>query len=480
MPTNSRRAFMKQAGTVTASVLCPGGLFSAAALRDAASEPASGLRAWVTAGERHFEEIQIEPWRASLGASPSAIRIDPAQRFQSVLGFGGAFTDASCYLLSQMNAGDQNKLLAELIGPDGLRMSVGRTCIGASDYSRNVYSFDDTKEPDPELRQFSIAHDEAYILPTLRAAQQMNPEMFLFSTPWSPPGWMKAGGSMLGGSMRNKYFSSYADYFVKFLQAYAAAGVKIGAVTSQNEVDTDQDGRMPAALWGQEYEISFIKGFLGPAFEKASLDTKIWILDHNYNLWGRAMDELSDPDVFKYVDGVAWHGYMGDATAMSRVHDAYPTKHTYWTEGGPDISDPSYMTDCAKWACTFASLLKNWARCIVSWNLVLDETGSPNIGPFHCGGVVTMNSKTGELTRSGQYWAFAHYSKAIRRGAQVIASTGEFPGVEHVALLNPDGSHVLIVGNQGEERQITCQFAGKALDLKLPQNGTLTLRWNEV
>jgi glucosylceramidase len=265
---------------------------------------------------------------------------------------------------------------------------------------------------------------------------------------------------------------------VKFIQAYQAAGVRVRAVTSQNEVDTDQDSRMPAALWGQEYEMGFIKGFLGPALQQASLDTKIWILDHNYNLSGRALDELNDPDVFKYVDGVAWHGYYGDPSVMIQVHNAFPSKHAYWTEGGPDLTDPGYATDCAKWTCTFATILKNWARCIISWNFVLDETGSPNIGPFHCGGLVTLNSKTGEITRSGQYWAFAHYSKLIQRGAQVIGSAGSLPDIEHAAFLNPDGEMVLVIGNQGAEREITCRLGSKSLQVKLPQNGAVSLAWS--
>src|SRR5882762_10311825 len=170
---------------------------------------------------------------------------------------------------------------------------------------------------------------------------------------------------------------------------YSTEGVRINAVTVQNEVDTDQDGRMPAALWGPEYEIEFVKNYLGPAFEHASLDAKIWILDQNWNLWGRVVDELSDPAVNKCVDGIAWHGYGGAPDAMTRVHEAFPTKHSYWTEGGPDITSPDYAMDWAKWSHTFTEVLRNWARCIVGWNLLLDEKGLPNIGPFHCGGVVT-------------------------------------------------------------------------------------------
>ncbi len=358
-----------------------------------------------------------------------------------------------------------------------MRLSVGRTCIGASDYSRFAYTFNESPDPDPELQKFSIEHDREYILPILRDARKVNSDLFLFSSPWTPPGWMKAGDSMLGGSMRKKYLSSYAEYFVKFLQGYSQDGVKIQAVTVQNEVDTDQDGRMPAALWGQEYEVEFVKNHLGPALERASLETKIWILDHNYSLWGRVMDELSDPALSKYVEGVAWHGYVGTPDAMARVHEAFPAKSTYWTEGGPDYKHPDYASDWAKWSHTFAGILRNWAQCIVGWNLVLDEQGRPNIGPFSCGGVVTLDAKTHAVTRSGQYWAFAHYSKVVQRGARVIGSEGTLSDIDHVAFENPDGSHVLVLTNQGGGRNVQCQTGTQALDLTLDSGSITTLQW---
>ena len=406
-----------------------------------------------------------------------SIRLDPDQRYQQVLGFGAALTDASCYLLEELDTDKRKSLLNECFGSSGLRFSVARTTIGSSDYSLTAYSYDDAESPDPDLAHFSIDHDRKYILPLLKEARQTNPELFYFSSPWSPPGWMKAGNSLLGGSMRKHYFAAYAQYFVKFLQGYAVDGVKINAVTVQNEVDTDQDGRMPQALWGQEYEMDFVKSFLGPALEKASLDTKIWILDHNYNLWGRVVDELSDPEVYKYVDGVAWHGYYGPPSAMTRVHDMFPAKNAYWTEGGPDIKAPDYATDWANWSSTFTGILRNWAKCIVSWNLVLDENGKPNIGPFSCGGVVTINSKTRELTRSGQYWAFAHYSKVIQRGASVIASSGDLEKIDHVALQNPDGSHVLILTNTGREETVQCTLRDQSLNVSLPPDSITTLVW---
>lgn len=469
----TRRTFFGLAASAAASGLAS--FKVPAALADDSKQLSA--RAWQTSGNRHHEAIEPPAWRES-AAKGAAIVIDPAERFQEILGFGAAFTDASCYIFNQLDQRQRQSLFDEFFSPRGLRLSVCRTCIGASDYSTKPYSFDDGDDPDPELKRFSIDHDRAYILPTLRAARQINPELFLFSSPWSPPGWMKTGGSMLGGSMRKKYYSAYADYFVRFLQGYAGEGVKINGVTIQNEVDTDQDGRMPAALWGQEYEMEFIKDHLGPALQRASLDTRIWILDHNYSLWGRAVDELSDPEVNRFVDGVAWHGYVGSAGAMTRVHQAFPAKHAYWTEGGPDITSPAYATDWAKWSQTYSDILRNWARCIVGWNLALDEKGNPNIGPFPCGGLVTVHSKTGEVTRSGQYYAFAHYSKAINRGARVICSKGDTAHVSHVALENPDGSRVLVVTNQGDaETPLECQIENRIMALRLPSDSVTTVVW---
>jgi len=435
------------------------------------------VRAWVTCGTKRFTGFEAPRWQRAEASASLDIRIDPASRRQTVLGFGAAFTAAACYLFNQLPAQGRQELIGEFFGLDGLRLSVARTCIGSSDYSKNVYSYDDTPEPDPELKHFSVEHDRAYILPSLRTARELNPELFLFASPWSPPGWMKVGGSMLGGSMRKAYFAAYAQYFVRFLQAYAAEGVKIDAVTIQNEPDTDQDGRMPACLWGQEYETAFIKTFLGPALEHASLDTKIWILDHNYDLWGRALDELSDPGLNNYVDGVAWHAYMGSADAMTRVHEAFPDKNAYWTEGGPDYTSPDYTTDWSTWSHTFTGVLRNWGRCLVGWNLALDEQGKPNVGPFSCGGVVTIDSRTQRITRSGQYWAFAHYSKAIRRNARVLASHGQPAGVEHVALENPDGSRVLVITNRGEARAVDCGLDSSTLQIQMPRDSVVTLVW---
>ena len=210
---------------------------------------------------------------------------------------------------------------------------------------------------------------------------------------------------------------------------------------------------------------------------KNNLATKIWILDHNYNLWGRAICTLDEPGVAKYVDGVAWHGYAGTPDMMTRVHDAHPGKHMYWTEGGPDYTDPAYLTNWTRWSATFAGILRNWSRCIIGWNLALDEKGRPNIGPFTCGGIVTINSTTREIVRSGMYWALAHYSRAIRRGARRFESEGNLERVSHVAFANPDGTYAAVLTNAGAERTARLRLAGKAAEVALPNDSVTSLTW---
>jgi glucosylceramidase len=277
--------------------------------------------------------------------------------------------------------------------------------------------------------------------------------------------------------MRKKYFGSYAQYFVKFLEAYAAEGVPIQAVTSQNEVDTDQDGRMPACLWGQEYEVEFVGQHLGPALEASGLPTKIWLLDHNYNLWGRVICSLDDPAVRKYCGAVAWHGYVGSPDMIAKVHEAHPRVAMHWTEGGPDYTSPTYTTDWTNWGQTCSDALTNGCESVTAWNLALDETGRPNIGPFPCGGFVTINSRTREITRSGQYWAFAHFSRCIRPGARRFASSSKLTDVAHLACQNPDGGKLLVLTNLGSGRTVWLRSGNAAAEVMLEGDSVTTLVW---
>ena len=475
MIKKSRRTFLKTSAMgITAAATADA---SFALSRFVTPPPSGDIFVKITAGTQRYADSPVLAWRAGGAAGESVVKIDAAKKYQQVLGFGAAFTDAACYMFHQLAEPARAQLLHELFHPSEMALNVCRTCIGASDYSTEVFNYDDQKD-DMDLQHFSVQHDEGYVLPSLQQARKENPDLFLFSSPWSPPGWMKAGGSMLGGSMRQHYYAPYAQYLLKFLQAYSAAGAPVQAITVQNETDTDQDGKMPACLWPQEYEIGFVKNHLGPLFEKNGIQTKIWILDHNYNLWGRAICELDDLDLRKYCDAVAFHGYVGTPDMMSKVHDAHPEAHLYWTEGGPDITAKDYATDWASWGHTFTGALRNWCEALTGWNLALDEKGKPNIGPFPCGGLVTIHSQTKEITRSGQYWAFAHFSRTVKRGARRIDSSSATNAVEHVAFENTDGEKAVVVTNRGPEKKISLQFNGKTADFTAPADSIATLSWS--
>ncbi len=167
---------------------------------------------------------------------------------------------------------------------------------------------------------------------------------------------------------------------------------------------------------------------------------------------------------------------------MTRVHDAFPAKNAYWTEGGPDINQPDYQTDYTKWADQYNSILNNWARSITAWNVALDEKGRPDIGPFSCGGVITIDNATQKITTSGQYWAFAHYSRHVKRGARVFATNGvgnlNEAGVSHTGFCNPDGSCVAVLANKGSAKRVQLLMAAKTLDVDLPADSVQTLHWS--
>jgi glucosylceramidase len=254
----NRREFLKTTA-VTAAFAAIGGKADAVPFTSSqAAAPRPEIEVFVTDAARRHQPAPSLRWAEARAASAgNTLVIDPVKKAQPILGFGGALTDAACYVISQLPESPRDELLNELFGARGMAFSVCRTCIGSSDYSRNVFSYDEG-ERDPQLARFSIAHDRDYILPTLRAGRKINPDLFLLSSPWSPPGWMKDNNSMLGGTIRRSDMKIYAHYIVKFLQGYQGEGVEINAVTPQNEVDTDQDSRMPACLFPQEAEVQYV------------------------------------------------------------------------------------------------------------------------------------------------------------------------------------------------------------------------------
>jgi glucosylceramidase len=461
-----------------------------------------------TADAKRFAEEPALKWQPAQGPSHDPIVLDPSRTYQEMLGFGAALTDAAAYMINELDASTREKFLRELYHPSELGLEMTRICIGSADFAHSMYSYDEG-EPDPDMKRFSIEHDKAYILPQLRSALKYCPNLGVFASPWSPPGWMKAGGSMLGGSLKPKNFPAYAKYFVKFVQAYQAEGVPIYAVSPQNETDTDQDGRMPACVWAQEHEIVFVSQHLGPALEQNKIPAKIWVLDHNFNLWGRVVNELENPMLSRYVDGVAWHPYVGSVTAVSRVHDLFPNKNMYWTEGdfeaafslvgpmtfgagapggaGPEAGaaaapetppDQDSNAGMAQAGVGAANATRNWLKGITVWNIALDENGNPNIGPFlHARGLVTINSKTKEITRTGEYWAMKHYTHAGRRGSKRFDTQGDLEGLAHVAFVGPNDTKTLVLSNVGAARKTQLRLGHLMTEVSLPANSITNLTW---
>jgi glucosylceramidase len=476
--SGDRRQFLKTSTAAVAGALGLAAPSYGFAAPQQAQVPAGEIAVRVTDANQKFAAGPPLHWRtvdAVLGSD--AITLDPEKTYQQHLGIGGAFTDASCYLFHQLPTDAREDLFHEMFHPSEMGLAVGRICIGSSDYSTSMYGFDEGAT-DPKLERFTIEHDRAYILPVLRQARNVNPDLFLLASPWSPPGWMKPDGSMLGGCMHPKTMAVYAQYFLKFLKAYEGAGVAVDSVTSQNEVDTEQDGRMPACAWPQEYEISFVRDFLGPVLQQSGMATKIWLLDHNYNLWGRAICCLDDKGLRQHCSAVAWHGYVGTPDMMSRVHDAHPDVEMYWTEGGPDLNSKDYATEWSNWGTTFTGILRNWCRTIIGWNLALDEDGNPNIGPFKCGGTITINSQTKAITRSGQFWAMNHFSRSLGRGARRFDSQGGPEDVFHVAYGDSHGRQLMIVTNPGAAKTVQMKLGTMMADTSLPSDSLVTLMWN--
>lgn len=448
----------------------------------AAAANAKRVAVTVTAGDKRLADAGTLnfSYMARLDDVPT-ITIDTEKTYQRWLGIGCAPTDAACYMLTTLPEDKRKAVIAELF--TDLRFNFLRIPMGASDFATHAYSYCDSDEPDPELKKFSIDHDRKYILPRLREILEANPETLSLMSPWSPPGWMKPNKSMLGGNMNRTYLGPWVEYFIKTAQAYKAEGVPIYAYTIQNEPDTDQEGRMPAAMTSGEVQASVLVN-LAKRLREENLPIKLWCNDHNYSQFGTVLSLFDNQEVLDACEGVAWHGYTGDAGKMTMIHDKYPTKHQYWTEGGPDVltwdwvPNPEYSKDWTKWARIIASTQRNWCRVFIAWNLALDEKAQPNIGPFPCGGVVTIDSKTGEITRSGQYYAMGHYSKFIKRNAVRVASEGEIPGVTHVAWLNPNGEKVVVLTNEaGEARTIALKVGNESTQFTLEPNSVTTLTW---
>ncbi|MDR9745601.1 glycoside hydrolase family 30 protein [Paenibacillus taichungensis] len=389
------------------------------------------------------------------GLETTTIFLDDQQTYQEMDGFGASFTDSSAYLINQVLSDEQRaEVMNRLFHPEeGIGLSVIRNPMGASDYARTVYSYNDLPEnqTDPELSGFSIAHDEADVIPLTQKALELNPELKLFASPWSAPGWMKTSGSMITGQLKNEWYPAYAEYFVKYIQAYASHGLPIHAVTPQNEA-LYEPGHYPGMLMPAEAQADFIKNHLKPALVRNDIQSKILCYDHN---WDRPDYPLTVLDeAAEEVDGVAWHWYGGEASAQTKVYEAFAGKEVHFTEGSGGEWIPPFEQAFSNVIRTGIEILRNYSKSFVLWNMALDENNGPTVpgfGKSTCRGIVKVNQQTKELTYTLDYYALAHFSALIRPKAVRIDSSSNEASIRSVAFKNTDGSIALVLFNDGEE-----------------------------
>lgn len=450
---------------------------------DGAAAAAGKVELWLTLPDKSALLAEQPALRLEPGAT-GTILVDPAQRHQRMVGFGAAITDASAWLIQRrLRPGQRSALLHELFDAKaGLGFAFTRVTIGASDFSRSHYSYDDMArgEADPALARFSIAPARDDVLPTVRAARAINPKLALMASPWSAPGWMKSTDSLVKGTLREQAYAPFARYLARTVRDFAAEVGPVDYLSIQNEPDFEPEN-YPGMRLSPAQRARIIGDHVGPEFARTGLKTRILDWDHNWDKPEQPLGVLADPVARRFVSGIAWHCYGGDVSAQSKVRDAHPDKDVFFTEcSGGDWSGP--WAD--SWSWTLRTLVmgapRNWARGVLLWNLALDENHGPHLGGCgDCRGVVTIDSKTGVITRNPEYYALAQASRFVAPGAWRISATSEPDGVETVAYSNPDGSRILIAFNAGAAAsEVRVAADGGHFVYALAPRAAATFRWH--
>ena len=412
----------------------------------------------------YYCSAQHTPYRLTQLTLPSgdpstsetdSIFVDPSVRYQQIEGFGGAFTEASALTFFKLPAERQRELLAAYFDPVlGHGYTLCRTHINSCDFSQGNYAYAG-QEGDAELRSFSIDRDRQALLPLIQAAQQAaGRPLKLLATPWSPPAWMKTNGRMTGGGkLKPEYRAAWAEYYCRYIRAYAQEGVPIWGVSVQNEPEAVQTWE--SCLYSGVEERDFVRDFLGPALARHSLgDVRLLIWDHNRDrMVERASAVLSDPDAARYVWGTAFHWYVTDRfDNVQLVHDLFPDKHLLFTEGcqegGPHLGDWQMGE---RYARSMINDVNRWTVGWIDWNLLLDIDGGPNHVGNYCSAPILANTETGALHYQSSYYAIGHFARFIQSGARRILCATSHDLLEAAAFLNPDGQIAVVVLNRSDQ-----------------------------
>ena len=441
---------------------------------------------WLSTADRRLKLApQPDIQMSARGTAPADVVVDVQKTYQTMDGFGAAMTDSSAWLLqNKLSQRQRTALLQELYGPPpNLNFNMMRMTIGASDFSLKPYTLDDVPpgQTDPALEHFNVTSNLQDVIPVVREVLAIDPGLLIVATPWSAPAWMKSSENLIGGELLEQYESTYVDYLVKYLDTMRGYGIPIFALTLQNE-----PGFVPVTYPGMEMPSAtrarIVGRYLGPRLANRTPATRILEWDHNWNQPEQPLSVLGDADASRYIDGVAWHCYEGNPFNQGRVHRAFPQKDAYITEcSGGDWA--SALKGELIWFSRdlLVTGIRQWARGVIYWNLVLDENHGPHFGGCElCKGVVTIDSKTGAVSRNDEYYALAHFSRFVLPGAVRVNSTATDKGLDNVAFRNAsDGSIVLVMVNSNTEARAVSVAEGQTrFDYTMPPRSVATFVWN--
>ena len=426
---------------------------------------------WLTTADESalLKRQNALPFSAESNSDPT-IEIDTNTVFQSMYGYGYTLTGGSASLINSMSPEAKSKLLDELFGSgeNSIHVNFLRISIGASDLSANVFTYDDMPigETDPGLNNFSLAPDETDLVPLLKEIIAINPDIGIIATPWTAPAWMKTNENSIGGSLKPEYYRTYARYLAKYITAMEAKGIKISDITLQNEPLNDENN--PSMLMTAQQQADFIINHIARTFDSASINTEIYLYDHNCDKPDYPLSILADAAIRNRVAGSAFHLYAGDISALSQVHNAYPGEDVYFTEQYTS-STGSFGGDL-RWHLKniVIGAPRNWSRTVFEWNLANDVTYGPHTpgGCTTCKGALTINGDA--VKRNVAYYIIAHISKFLSNGGVRIASN--IPGtLSNVAFKSSTGEKILIVLNDNETAAaFNIRFNGKTAKAILP------------
>ena len=407
------------------------------------------------------------------------ILVDQSKQFQTLLGIGAALTDAAAETFYKLPKENQDLFMEAYYSQEnGIGYSLGRTIIHSCDFSSGSYTYID--EGDSDLETFNIDHDREFRLPfTKKAIAAAGGKLTMYASPWSPPAFMKTNNNMLqGGKLKPEFFQPWANYYVKFIEAYEAEGIPIWGLTIQNEPMAVQ--RWESCIYTAEEERDFLKNYLGPTLEQAGMgDRKIIVWDHNRDLlFQRASVILNDPEAAKYVWGTGFHWYEDwkDGIPMfinvKNVNEVYPDKNLIFTEGcneGYDIDKINEVRLAERYGRSMINDFNNGVVAWTDWNILLDETGGPNHVGNLCFAPVHGDTKTGKITFTNSYYYIGHFSKFVLPGAKRISSISTSNTVISTGFLNEDGSIIIVAMNQGDETlDYSLTMNDKTANLSIP------------